>query len=243
MNPGLTLIVGPPGTGKTDVAVQIIANLYHNQPTQRTLIITHSNQALNQIFDKIVQLDIDERHCVRLGHGEEQLETLKDFSKYGRVNYFLAKRIELLAEVNRLAARYARDTFGFSFSSLRSLNIVGDFGYTCETASYFYSFHLVPRWEAFLTAIEGAHYFFLSFPSLTRASGSDKTVASVAQLFPFSAFFANAPQPLFPAAASFEQAIAIAKGCFDGHLGGIFTRLEEMRGTTFCLFVLLLTLY
>ena len=29
MNPGLTMVVGPPGTGKTDVAVQIISNLYH----------------------------------------------------------------------------------------------------------------------------------------------------------------------------------------------------------------------
>ena len=30
MQPGLTLVVGPPGTGKTDVAVQIISNIYHN---------------------------------------------------------------------------------------------------------------------------------------------------------------------------------------------------------------------
>lgn len=28
MREGLTLVVGPPGTGKTDVAVQIISNLY-----------------------------------------------------------------------------------------------------------------------------------------------------------------------------------------------------------------------
>ncbi len=38
------MVVGPPGTGKTDVAVQIISNLYHNFPEQRTLIVTHSNQ-------------------------------------------------------------------------------------------------------------------------------------------------------------------------------------------------------
>lgn len=102
MQPGLTLVVGPPGTGKTDVAVQIISNLYHNFPTQRTLIVTHSNQALNQLFEKIMALDIDERHLLRLGHGEEALETEKDFSRYGRVNYVLAKRLDLLMEVQRL---------------------------------------------------------------------------------------------------------------------------------------------
>lgn len=36
--------MGPPGTGKTDVAVQIISNIYHNFPEQRTLLVTHSNQ-------------------------------------------------------------------------------------------------------------------------------------------------------------------------------------------------------
>ena len=41
---GLTMVVGPPGTGKTDTAVQIMHVLYHNQPGQRTLLITHSNQ-------------------------------------------------------------------------------------------------------------------------------------------------------------------------------------------------------
>ena len=61
MNPGLTMIVGPPGTGKTDVAVQIIANLYHNFPNQHTLLITHSNQALNQLFEKIMALGMLEK--------------------------------------------------------------------------------------------------------------------------------------------------------------------------------------
>lgn len=31
------------------------------------MLITHSNQALNQLFEKIMQLDIDERHLLRLG--------------------------------------------------------------------------------------------------------------------------------------------------------------------------------
>jgi hypothetical protein len=50
------MVVGPPGTGKTDTAVQILNVLYHNCPSQRTLIITHSNQALNDLFEKIMQV-------------------------------------------------------------------------------------------------------------------------------------------------------------------------------------------
>ena len=73
LNPGLTMIVGPPGTGKTDVTVQIISQLYHNHPTQKILIITHSNAALNDIFEKIMKRDVDPRHLLRLGSGEVEL--------------------------------------------------------------------------------------------------------------------------------------------------------------------------
>lgn len=62
--------------------MQIISNLYHNFPWQRTLVVTHSNQALNQLFEKVAELDVDERHLLRLGHGEEALQTDKDFSRY-----------------------------------------------------------------------------------------------------------------------------------------------------------------
>ena len=134
MQPGLTIVVGPPGTGKTDVAVQIISNLYHNFPQQRTLIVTHSNQALNQLFEKIMQLDIDERHLLRLGHGEEQLDTEKDYSRYGRVNFVLAKRMELLEEVGKLQ---------------NSLGVPGAVTFTCETAGHFFLYQVLSRWEKY----------------------------------------------------------------------------------------------
>ncbi|KPP67951.1 Intron-binding protein aquarius-like [Scleropages formosus] len=135
-------VVGPPGTGKTDVAVQIISNLYHNFPEQRTLIVTHSNQALNQLFEKIMALDIDERHLLRLGHGEEELETEKDFSRYGRVNYVLARRLELLREVARLQ---------------ESLDVPGDVSYTCETAGHFYLYQVMSRWEEYMSKVKPKH--------------------------------------------------------------------------------------
>jgi len=137
--PGLTVVVGPPGTGKTDVAVQIISNIYHNWPEQRTLIVTHSNQALNQLFEKIIALNVDERHLLRLGHGEESLETEKDFSRYGRVNYVLSHRIELLRKVEKL-----RDSLGET----------GDVGYSCETAGQFYRFIICRLWDEFIEVIE-----------------------------------------------------------------------------------------
>ncbi|KAL9004612.1 MAG: hypothetical protein Q9188_002579 [Gyalolechia gomerana] len=132
--PGLTVIVGPPGTGKTDVATQIINNIYHDFPSQRTLLIAHSNQALNQLFQKITNLDIDERHLLRLGHGEEDLETDVSYSKHGRVESFLDHRGHYLAEVDRLAA---------------NLGAPGAHGNSCETAGYFNSVYVVPAWSKF----------------------------------------------------------------------------------------------
>ena len=132
--PGLTVIVGPPGTGKTDVATQIINNIYHNFPAQKTLLVAHSNQALNQLFQKIMSLDIDGRHLLRLGQGEGDLETEESFSKHGRVESFLDDRAYLLSEVDRLAANFGA---------------LGAHGSTCETAGYFNSVYVQPAWSTF----------------------------------------------------------------------------------------------
>ena len=184
MNPGLSVVVGPPGTGKTDTAVQIVSNLVHTFPTQRTLIITHSNQALNDVFEKLLLRDIDERYMLRLGHGEELLETEKDFSRHGRVNHMLSRRLELLARVERLGA---------------TLEEKADVGYTCETAAHFFHSAVLSRWEAFLAAL----------PQRAAADGA----AAVATLFPFADFFADAPPPLFRG-ASYDADLAAAHGCW-----------------------------
>ncbi|XP_069805390.1 RNA helicase aquarius [Dendropsophus ebraccatus] len=199
MQPGLTMVVGPPGTGKTDVAVQIISNLYHNFPEQRTLIVTHSNQALNQLFEKIMALDIDERHLLRLGHGEEELETEKDFSRYGRVNYVLARRLELLNEVGRLQ---------------ESLGVPGDVSYTCETAGHFFLYQIMSRWEAYQSQVK------------TKSSQAPD-VGDIAKFFPFHQYFSNAPQPIFKG-RSYQEDMEIAEGCYR-HIKKIFTQLEEFR--------------
>ena len=48
-------------------------------------------------------------------------------SRYGRVNYVLAQRLELLTEVGRLQ---------------QSLDVPGDVAYTCETAGHFYLYQV-----------------------------------------------------------------------------------------------------
>jgi intron-binding protein aquarius len=135
------MIVGPPATGKTDVAVQIIANLYRTFPGQRIVVITHSNQALNQIFEKLIHLNIDEQHLLRLGHGEEEIESTKDFSRRGRVNYILERRLKDLAIVGALAKSLGAQNADYSAS-------------TCEAALYFWTVQVVPRWKRFLEKAE-----------------------------------------------------------------------------------------
>ncbi|KAJ5734268.1 CWF11 family [Penicillium malachiteum] len=177
--PGLTVIVGPPGTGKTDVATQIINNLYHNFPKERTLLIAHSNQALNQLFQKIIALDIDERHLLRLGHGEEELDTDSNYSKYGRVESFLDNRNHYLSEVMRLAA---------------SIRAEGAHGNSCETAGYFNTVYIQPAWAKFwdraeseqtstediLSSFPFYEYFSNAPQPLFQADASKETILDVA---------------------------------------------------------------
>lgn len=214
LNPGLTMLVGPPGTGKTDTAVQVIANLYHNFPTQKILLVTHSNAALNDLFEKIMERDVDPRHFLRLGSGERDLrETLalagaggggrgqgEEFSKQGRVNWSLARRIQLLSQVQKLAI---------------SLGVSGDVGYTCETAEYFYLSHVQARIEKF---------------SLDLASGQPSSTNTdpfaVSRHFPFSAYFADTPKPLF--CGSYESDLEAAHGCFR-HIGKLFEELADYK--------------
>jgi intron-binding protein aquarius len=161
--------------------VQTISNIYHNFPNQHTLLITHSNQALNQLFEKIVGLDINPKHLLRLGHGEEELEiqgTGGDWGKTGRVNSFLERRIALLANVDRMAG---------------VLGVEGAHGNSCETAGYFYNGHVLPRISSFKN---GAEAF--------------ATVEEVVNAFAFTKFFDDAPTPVFPESCELDAAVESA---------------------------------
>ena len=71
---GLSVIKGPPGTGKTDIAVEIINYLYQNRKNEKILIITHSNNVLNDLCKKIIDANIVEpKDLLRLGKGSKNI--------------------------------------------------------------------------------------------------------------------------------------------------------------------------
>ena len=201
---GLSLIVGPPGTGKTDTAVQIILNLYHNYPTQKILLVTHSNAALNDLFEKIIARDVDPRHLLRLGSSERLIGARsavannvvrEEFSKEGRVNWSLARRIQLLSQVQQLA---------------RSIGLTTDVGYTCETAHYFFVEHISPRILAYERSLE-----------------SSIDISAVAAAFPFHDFFSDTPIPIF-ASSSLAADTASARECI-AHIRALFAELGDYK--------------
>jgi intron-binding protein aquarius len=205
MRNGLSLIVGPPGTGKTDVTVQLISNLYHNYPNQRILVVTHSNSALNDIFEKIMKKDIHPRHLLRLGGGESDLrENLMNskaantgsfevpYSKQGRVDWCLMKRLQLLAQVQRLSL---------------SLELLADNGASCETAHYFYEFTILAKMNKFYEQQKVKNYQF------------------VHDLFPFKSFFNDVPN-LFT--DDNEKDLVTIESCFE-YVKNLFEELEDYR--------------
>lgn len=155
--------------------------------------MTHSNAALNDLFLKIMQRDVDQRHLLRLGSGEQSL-TLDDekFSKQGRVDWSLARRLQLLGQIQRLA---------------ETLQIVGDVGYTCETAEYFYLEHVEWRIEK------------------CRREMTTDDIVDVAKVFPFTEFFSDSPKVLFDGS---RADIESAEGCFM-HINKIFQELKDYR--------------
>ncbi|CAD8160547.1 unnamed protein product [Paramecium pentaurelia] len=148
MYPGLTLVVGPPGTGKTDVTVQIVNLLYQNFPNEKTLLITHSNHALNDIFQKISKMDVDEKHMLRLGIGVKDLKLSKTFSREGRINHMLTRRLQLLEIVSQIQ---------------KSVQIMFSEEYSCEVSEIFFKLHIQRLWNNYKEKIQSDPMFVFPF--------------------------------------------------------------------------------
>jgi intron-binding protein aquarius len=187
------------------VAVQIIANLYHSFPTQRTVIVTHSNAALNDIFDKVMTRgDVDERYMLRLGSGEKNLTTTSssehDFTKVGRVAHIMSRRGDLLEKVQQLS-----EALGVSGKAERGAD--GAPSYTSETSEYFFFHHVKPRID--------------SFEKATLADKGEGT-NNVISTFPFTQYFPE----LTETSTTLSPDAAMEK---ISQLKAVFTELAEYR--------------
>ncbi len=161
MKSGLTVISGPTGTGKTQVGAQIIANLYRNLK-QRILVLVKSEQTLHDVLFKLSELDVQQNHIISVAQSTKQV--YEYYSKQGRLNYMLHRRMELLKIVDQLAT---------------SLNLTQYVGSTCENAQYFFLSQITSRWEQFKQS-----WYEIS-KTLTFSSSN----ALVSDHFPFSNYF------------------------------------------------------
>lgn len=136
------------------------------------MIITHSNAALNDIFQKVMSRgDVEERYLVRLGSGERDLRTSSahDFTRTGRVAYSLDRRSKLLEQVQELSE-------SLRVSSKEERGKQGSAAYTCETADYFYVDQVKSRIRVFDKEV-------------SENENNDDDTLDVTSLFPFKVYF------------------------------------------------------
>ncbi len=197
---GLTIIDGGPGTGHIEIAARAIHNIYYNNPSQQTLVVAQTAGTLDFLFKKLHDLQISEYHMLRLEEPNSAVD-LPEHDEKGRIGSFMKRRLQLLAEVSRLAA---------------ALKVGGAHGASCETAAYFYTTIVLPGWQRFVSQLE-------------TADGTDTEAASsVFSNFPYTSFFFNAPQPLFPVSNNFPSNANLAYGCFR-HISKLFSEINDIR--------------
>lgn len=122
--PGLTLVVGAPGTGKTSVASLIVYLLFYNFVNERTLVVGNSNRCLNDLVSRIHLSDIPSRFLLRLGFGVGDFAGQSVRGAGGRLKSVIHGRLALLSEIERLAG-------------VLKIQRVKNYIYSCESCCQF----------------------------------------------------------------------------------------------------------
>ncbi|KAK5669780.1 hypothetical protein QVD99_004160 [Batrachochytrium dendrobatidis] len=199
---GLTLISGVPGSGKTSIAAQIVSNIVNGCPSDRTLVVAPTQRQLVRLLGNLIQFGVNERYVISLSHGFGELRADSDeaLGKLGRINHLLSRRKHLLTRVDQLA---------------KSIGVPGEHGSSCETANYFYSFHVNSLWTQYL-----------------EDSSRQSSLASITKNFPFTHFFTSVKDrqriSLLFSANSLESAVSAATMLYQ-HIQDIFNELAETQ--------------
>ncbi len=131
MGEGVTLVEGPPGTGKTEVVVEIIRRLSLDK-SNRLVVISQNKSALEELLGKIeARGQIDSRYILRMGRNKKVPG--QDYSRAGRIAYLETLRVQLIQQVYLI-----QESIGSTYSS----------DYSIETALIFYQWQVVPRLNA-----------------------------------------------------------------------------------------------
>ena len=136
--PGVLLVTGPPGTGKSTLVSNVVRQALLS-PEERILVVTRSEAEATRILGLLGEAPaVSEDLVMRLSDGMGGGGTFAgpDYSRAGRVDFILRKRLQLLAEAEGVAAE-----LGLSLHS----------HLTCETAEIFFQSQVVSRWEEYLS--------------------------------------------------------------------------------------------
>lgn len=107
----LSIITGPPGTGKSQVVMNIMANAVYNN--QKVLFASKNNKAVDNVYKRLNSL-LDTDYFIRLGNNEENKRTediLTKFANETDQNKLVELNEKLKSSSNKIAEITARLTF------------------------------------------------------------------------------------------------------------------------------------
>lgn len=101
----LFLVQGPPGTGKTTGIVEMLHQLYDDNPALRILVVSQQNAAVDNALTRFLK---DEpaagARVLRIGKPERMDESLRDYATQARLETYRDGRVEALEQASASGA-------------------------------------------------------------------------------------------------------------------------------------------
>lgn len=90
----LFLVQGPPGTGKTTCIVEMLHQLYDDNPSLRILIVSQQNAAVDNALTRFLEkAPAASTRVLRIGNRDKMDESLRDYGTEARLYAYYADRI------------------------------------------------------------------------------------------------------------------------------------------------------